>query len=458
MSAPEVHVIFTPTNLSEKKYIFDVLIKDFLQLSYTYEVNSKAKSFLIQKGNNKVLIPDIFFSKKYDSDLPELPSLKEIQVKLSSYLTQKIPAWFIDDKSNSFSVNEHSEKLPADVIGMAFFLLTGYADIHFSEKDEHMRSKGETSFVVQNNLIDRPFIQEWFRVIAQMLYVEEQVRPGKQIPGYSKHVSHDVDQPFEYLFYTKPRLVKRLTGDLLARKSFRLAKSRFKKYRMVKKGNYLSDPYNNFEELISLLKKEGIKSTFFFVSGENKSKYDVHYEINHPALKKIIKALYETGHRIGLHPSYDTMNDEEKLKSELKALKEVCNSIGVKAEIDQTRKHYLRWDWKKTPSILQKAGIKHDYTVGYADRTGFRTGVAFPYRAFNWQEMKSLDIKLHPLIVMEASLLSEKYMGLTLEQAEEKIVHYHEQLQQIGGEFVLLWHNHWLLDEKLNLFKTFLRL
>ena len=45
---------------------------------------------------------------------------------------------------------------------MAFFLLSGYADIYFSKKDKFGRNVGESSFIVQNDLIDRPIIQEWF--------------------------------------------------------------------------------------------------------------------------------------------------------------------------------------------------------------------------------------------------------------------------------------------------------
>ncbi|MFD2531485.1 polysaccharide deacetylase family protein [Gracilimonas halophila] len=459
MSKPEVQVFSTPGHIAEKKYIFNVLIEDFLNLSYSFEVSNESSQFLIRKGNSKIIIPDIFFTHLYKEKTPESPNTQEISVQCEQLIDQILPAWFVQNESDSLNITKNSERLPVDVIGMAFFLLSGYADIHFSEQDEHLRYKGKTSFVVKNNLIDRPIIQEWFLVIANLLYGVEKLKPRKQIPAYSKHVSHDVDQPFEYLDYTRSRLLKRILGDLLIRRNVNKVKKRYRLYRAVKTGNYNADPYNNFSEIIDILKANDIKSTFFFVSGKNESEHDVLYNIEHQAIKNIIKRIHKAGHLLGLHPSYNTLHSPELLREEVQKLQNVCDVLDLQIEINATRKHYLRWDWHSTAKDLQDAGIKHDYTVGYADRSGYRTGVAFPYRGFDWKEKKSLDIKLHPLIVMEASLLSDKYMGLSLEQAEEKLVSYHNQLKRLGGEYVVLWHNNRLVvSQEMKSYKKLLSL
>lgn len=455
MSQPDIKVILTDEYFHEKKYIFDVLIEDYLGLTYSIEIDQHATHYTLQKEGERVLIPDVFFANQYVVPIKTEPILAHVDIEIEGVSSPNLPFWFFREETPLGVIDNQNKTLPADIIGMAFFLLSGYADIHFSEKDEHQRNVGKTSFVATQNLIDRPIIQEWFIVLAQLLYGEEFIVSGKQVPGYTKHVSHDVDQPFEYLFYTKIRLVKRMVGDLVVRKSVSLAKKRFNKYMGIKSGDYDADPYNNFSELLEILRKEGVNSTFFFVSGDNSSEYDVLYDIEHPAIKYIIKNIHKAGHAIGLHPSYKTQHNGELLKKEVNKLEQVCALIGIEVNIDRSRKHYLRWDWEQTAEILQEAGIKHDYTVGYADRTGYRTGVAFPYRGFSWQNKKILTIKLHPLIIMEASLLSEKYMGLSLEQAKEKIIRYHNQLKQLGGEFVLLWHNNRLNDS--NEMKLFLR-
>jgi len=46
-----------------------------------------------------------------------------------------------------------------------------------------------------------------------------------------------------------------------------------------------------------------------------------------------------------------------------------------------------------------------------------------------------------PLLVMEVSLFSETYMGLTQAEALAKVREIVETVRRFEGEFVLLWHN-----------------
>ena len=93
-----------------------------------------------------------------------------------------------------------------------------------------------------------------------------------------------------------------------------------------------------------------------------------------------------------------------------------------------------------------------DFTVGYADRSGFRVGVAFPYSAFDWNTKEKLKLKLHPLIIMECTLLSPEYIGLSYEESYQIIDKYCSVLTESGGEFMLLWHNHLLKEKDIKLF------
>ncbi len=443
---------------SEKQFIFDVFIKDFLKLDYNLEIHEEADFYSIAHGDKQVLIPDVFFGHVYDKDVLTQPEVNSYPTGVDGLSLSELPGWYSGMGKTSVT-DSHKNSLPVDVIGMAFFLMSGYADILFAEKDMHERRIGGTSFVVKKNLIDRPIIQEWFTVLAWHLFGGEETRPGKKLPAYSKHVSHDVDQPFEYLNYSKARLMKRVSGDVLLRKSLKKARKRYQLYKNVQQGNYQIDPYNNFRELVKLLEKHDVASTFFFISGEAQSEYDALYDIEHPAISGILRHVHTAGHKIGLHPSYRTRHNPDLLKKEVQKLQNFCDFLGLDTKIETTRKHYLRWDWKHTPLILQKAGIKHDYTLGYADRTGYRAGVAFPFRAFDWKSRAALEIKLHPLVVMEASLLATKYMGYSVNEAGKKIAFYYNQLSRLGGEFVLLWHNHELIEpKKLTLFKNFLSL
>ncbi|MEP1151496.1 MAG: polysaccharide deacetylase family protein [Balneola sp.] len=435
----------------EKAYIIDVFCKDFLRTEYEIEFSDSVKGYEVKLGNVSLKFPDVFFDTYYENKNEKAPRVNVFDTGVSFSELSNLPAWFFITKNDDV-FNKYT--YPIDIFGMAFFLMTGYSDIHFSETDNHQRNIGKTSFLGINHLIDRPIIQEWFTVIAIKLFGEGIMEGHNVLPKFRLHISHDVDQPFEYLNYTIRRLLKRVGGDILVRHSFETAIKRIKLFIKVRNGDYASDPYNNFDELLETLKEQEITSTFFFVTGGDHPKHDVLYDINHPAIKAIVKKVADNGHEIGIHHSYNSLNRPRLLNLELEKLKAVCEELEISQKLSSSRKHYLRWDWKTTPKNLYLVGIEDDYTLGYADRSGFRAGVAFPFGAFDWEEKSKLELKIHPLILMECSALDECYMNLSIENAEKKIDSYHKQLQDLGGELVILWHNHRLLDtDELKLFK-----
>ena len=50
-------------------------------------------------------------------------------------------------------------------------------------------------------------------------------------------------------------------------------------------------------------------------------------------------------------------------------------------------------------------------------------------------------LRLHPLIIMDCTLEEEKYMGLDFDRALTYCRNLVEQVNNVGGELVLLWHN-----------------
>tara|TARA_R110001599_G_scaffold150929_2_gene335189 strand:- start:44715 stop:46106 length:1392 start_codon:yes stop_codon:yes gene_type:complete len=435
----------------EKAYIISVFCKDFLNVDYEVEVDDSVNGYLVSYNNVIITLPDVFFGNFYEDANKNEPNVETIVTGLAKPETTELPAWFFISQKKE-SVNDYT--IPVDIFGMAFFLMSGFSDLKFSKKDQHGRDIGKSSFIANYNLIDRPIIQEWFTVLSINLFGREFLNENEILPKYKTHISHDVDQPFEYLDYTIQRLLKRVLGDLLIRKNANTAKNRIELFKRVKGGEEKADPYNNFESLLEVLKDHQIKSTFFFVAGGKHPSYDVSYNIGHPAIKKIVKKVADANHTIGIHPSYETLKNPILLKKEVEILQNICTDIGIHQKIETCRKHYLRWSWESTPKNLSSAGIKDDYTLGYADHSGFRAGVGFPFRAFDWETKKQTDLMIHPLIVMECSLLDHKYMNLNIFEAEEKIKKYQNQLKKLGGEFVILWHNHRLIETvELELFK-----
>ncbi|MGI6455407.1 MAG: hypothetical protein ACOX5R_07245 [bacterium] len=64
---------------------------------------------------------------------------------------------------------------------------------------------------------------------------------------------------------------------------------------------------------------------------------------------------------------------------------------------------------------------------------------ATPFKPFDIEQNRELDIVEIPLIVMEGTL--RNYRNLTPEEGEERILTLAKRCKQVNGTFTLLWHN-----------------
>jgi len=149
-----------------------------------------------------------------------------------------------------------------------------------------------------------------------------------------------------------------------------------------------------------------------------------------------MKALRDDGAVIGLHPSYEAGGNPELIAKEKAILEDVC-SYGIK----HSRHHYLRMREPEHISYLEDAGIKHDYSLGYADYVGFRCGTCQPFHPWDFHDKRKSKVLCHPLAIMEMTLFQSAYMGLARQQAVEKSLALNKAVRDQCGEFSVLWHN-----------------
>jgi hypothetical protein len=79
--------------------------------------------------------------------------------------------------------------------------------------------------------------------------------------------------------------------------------------------------------------------------------------------------------------------------------------------------------------------------LGYADVAGFRLGVCHPIPLFDPVKMEPIGIEEHPLIVMDCTLNSPKYMNFDEGQAFEWCKRLIDETRKHDGEFGMLRHN-----------------
>ncbi|MDX6494277.1 MAG: hypothetical protein QOE17_263 [Gaiellales bacterium] len=195
------------------------------------------------------------------------------------------------------------------------------------------------------------------------------------------------------------------------------------------------DPNWSFPRIREIEAAHGARSTQFLLAGHH-----------HPAdgdgaaydrvRVRLVDLLASQGDEIGLHPSYTTSDHPARLEDEKRRLESITGS-----PVRSVRFHFLRHDAHRSLPQLDRLGFALDSSQGYADRPGMRAGFSFPYRPYDIERDRPLDLVELPLAVMDATLSDERYLGLSAEDGFRRATALLERVAEAGGTVALLWHN-----------------
>jgi len=336
-----------------------------------------------------------------------------------------------------------------DILGLVYWMLSRQEEVGRQDLDKHGRFPATSSHAYKHKYLDRPIVDEWLNILGQVI---NRQWPKLQLKQHQPQlfVSCDVDRP--YLPYSKSFLLtlKTLMGDLAIRKSSQLAINNVRRYFLFRLGRYELDPLMSaIEWIMHVNEKAGNKVAFYFITEQNGSIYNGCYAMDEGIIQYLLRRIHSSGHEIGLHGSYNSFNDREKIISEANVLRKTKYIAGVSQVEIGGRQHYLRWETPETARNLEAAGVVYDASLGYADRPGFRCGTCHEFRMFDPIKGEMLSIRQRPLVLMESSVISSIYMGLGY---TDESISYMSELKQrcykVGGNFSLLWHNsHLMTDE-----------
>jgi hypothetical protein len=199
------------------------------------------------------------------------------------------------------------------------------------------------------------------------------------------------------------------------------------------------DPVNRgVHSLIQLEAHHGIRPTWFVICSKPSIRSiaagDSTYRPDGPAARRILTALTQAGHEIGLHGSFAAGDDVRSMTSQRRWLGRLAGS-----PVSGVRQHFLKMSPGRTQRIMVEAGLEYDATWGFADRNGFRLGAADVVPAWDGVNETSLPLDLVPLIWMERAL--SKYAGVEepgrwIEDARELA----RECKLVEGLWTGLWH------------------
>jgi hypothetical protein len=195
-----------------------------------------------------------------------------------------------------------------------------------------------------------------------------------------------------------------------------------------------TDPNFSFERIVELERRRGASSVFFLMAAHRVVQDGPAPETYDRLRPRVVETLLGLGAEIGLHASYEAAFQPALVAEE----KAELERLG--ATLHGQRYHYLRVDPHANLAPLVDLGFAYDSSLGFGGAPGFRAGIAHPFRPWDLERDRPLDLVEIPLAAMDVTLADPRYLGLTVNEAERRLLALLDWAAEHGGGFSILWH------------------
>lgn len=161
--------------------------------------------------------------------------------------------------------------------------------------------------------------------------------------------------------------------------------------------------------------------------------FDPGYDVQCPSARALLHDVARAGHRIGLHPSFDSYRDGARIAAERARLEGITGT-----PVLLCRQHWLRFSWADTWAAQAAAGLRLDMTLGFNDRPGFRHGAALccaPWAA-------APGLRSVPLLFMDSHFYD--YELVAASPLPQRLARWVDEVRAVRGIASVLWHPHTL--------------
>lgn len=295
-----------------------------------------------------------------------------------------------------------------DLIYNTFFFISRAEELINNKRDEHGRFLAVYSILGKRNRLLVPVLDEYARLLMKTL--------GLPLPlsGFAHiYLTHDIDTIANY---------RHLRGALggIWRGEWRQVLRAWQ--------DIHNDPAYSFPWLIEQDKRVPLAESIFFVKHSFGKGYDYpQYNHHSPDAHRLRRFLEWNKATIGWHSSYYGTGSIERRTSH-------TNELAIH------RSHYLRCSIEQMRKLIA-LGVTDDFTMGFADRAGFRLQTS---RAVLWidpEKMQLTELVLHPLTIMDCTLSNANYMHLDQAEASYLCQQLIDKVRMHNGDLCLLWHN-----------------
>jgi len=348
--------------------------------------------------------------------------IRDQEVKVSVY----------NDIPVLFSTDHPSSDLPFDPFAASFYMVSRYEEYLPFIKDIYGRFAANQSVAYHKGFLSKPVVNYWAAILTAKL-IEKYPAIRLKSRKFRFTPTIDVDSAYEYKNKGFVRAVGGCLRDAI-NFEFRDVSERFS----VMLG-WKPDPFDTFDYQFALQKKYNLEPVYFILFADY-DENDKNINISNPKFINLIKFLADYA-EVGIHPSFASNDDFNKLREEVKRLSVVLNK-----EITSSRQHFLKLTLPQTYRNLLNLGITDDYTMGYAGEPGFRAGICDPFPFYDLETEKETSLNIHPFCLMEGTL--KDYKNIPAEDAMQQIKPLIAEVKNVQGTFISLWHNESLSDRK----------
>ncbi|MFM9986884.1 MAG: polysaccharide deacetylase family protein [Flavobacteriales bacterium] len=318
-----------------------------------------------------------------------------------------------------------------DLFAAGFFMLARWEEYLPFESDDMHRFNAGNSIFAKEKAYHKPWVDIWIREFENHLknkWPELRFHARK----YRFISTMDIDSAYAYRHKGAYRSLGGMAQDL----------ARFDFGNLVKRFDALlggKDSYDTYEYIEKKLRRHKCEHIYFFLLADF-GPHDKNLPHTSEGLCKLIRRM-AVHYKVGIHPGVGSHQHISVLRKEIGRLKFILQN-----EVRNSRQHYLKFHFPETYSRLIECEILDEYSMGFADDIGFRAGTSRSFYWFDLEKNLTTALCVHPFAVMETSL--NKYLRLSAEEAIQMIHTINDEVRDVQGEFIALWHNETLSETK----------
>ena len=325
-------------------------------------------------------------------------------------------------------------ELPFDPFAAIFYMISRYEEYLPHRNDIHGRFLATESIAYKNGFLQMAVVDRWALMLKDIIL--------KHYPDtvFSKRIFNfvqtiDIDSAYCYLNKGIFRTTLGFMRDGLHRHDKEMVRHRMR----VLRGKE-HDPFDTFDYVIELNQKLPNRfSLLFFALLGDYGIYDKPISSYNNEFRQLLQHLGDYA-KIGIHCSYYSTDEPDRIVRETQRLSEILHR-----PIVRNRFHFLRFNLPGAYRNLVRAGVTHDYSMGYADLPGFRNGTCSIVPFFDLSSDQESDLSMHPFMTMDTTF--HTHMKLSPKQATEKYHALVDEVEAVGGTFSCIFHNQNLCEE-----------